>query len=179
MKASTFRNLLLLVLIVFAASCKKESAANDSDSYVKFKLNGKWVTYKALGELGPDLSDPSKTDFVVNGNSDDNKGNFSFSVQVDGPNLKVGTYNSDQYPQSYVTVDYMITIDASTIKDYAIDDVPGQAPSKYTINLTSISPTQLKGNFTGNYLYDSFNSDDPDGGVVKITEGEFQVKRID
>ncbi|HEY5371912.1 MAG TPA: hypothetical protein VIJ75_23260 [Hanamia sp.] len=48
----------------------------------------------------------------------------------------------------------------------------------YIVTITSITPTQIKGTFTGNYLYDDSNSDDPDGGIVNITEGEFQVKRV-
>ena len=179
MKKNVLSKLLLLLLVLGIASCKKDSTTSPatSDSYVKFNVNGNWVTYKGLGELGPDLDDATKTDLVISGNSDDNKNNFSISVQVDGSNLNTGSYSSDQYPQSFVTVDYMISPDASTIKDYDIDDALGNEPSKYIVTLTSVSSTQIKGTFSGNYLYDSFNSDDADKGIVQITEGTFQLKR--
>ena len=175
MKKNTLYKFLFLALVLIISSCKKDAASTDNNSYIKFNLNGKSITYKALGELGPDNFDATKTDLVINGNSDDSKNNFSLSVQVDGPKLSTGIYSSDQY---FITADYMLTVDPSTIKDYGIDDAIGKDPSKYTVNITSITSTQIKGTFTGNYLYDSFNSDDPDGGIVYITNGEFQVKRI-
>lgn len=64
------------------------------------------------------------------------------------------------------------------MKYYEIDDALGLAPSKYTVNITSITPTQIKGTFEGNYLYDNFSSGDTDGGIAYITEGQFQLKRI-
>ncbi len=75
-------------------------------------------------------------------------------------------------------VDYLLNPDPSTAKYYDITDAPDKDPSKYIVNITSITPTQIKGTFTGNYLYDNFSSDDPDGGIVNITEGSFQVKRV-
>lgn len=178
MKRNTLSKLLLLLLIVVAASCKKDSTPSDNDSYVKFKLNGSSVTYKGLGELGPDLGDASKTDLGVNGYSNDKKSSFSISIQIDGSDFKPGTYSSDQYPQYYMIVDFLLTPDPSTAKYYDITDALDKDPSKYIVTITSITPTQIKGTFTGNYLYDDSNSDDPDGGIVNITEGEFQVKRV-
>lgn len=141
-------------------------------------MNGNWVTLAGLGELGPDLGDASLTDLGVNGYSEDGKNTFSISVQVSGPNFNPGTYSSDKYPEYYMIVDYSENPDINTIRWYEIEDASNQPPSKYTVNITSITPTQIKGNFTGNYLYDNSLSTDPDGGIVYITEGEFQVKRV-
>lgn len=179
MEKNTLGKLLFLLLILVATSCKKDSTPSDNDSYVKFKLNGNWVTYKALGEIGPDLGDATKTDIGVDGYSDDKKNAFSISIQIDGSDFKTGTYLSDQYPQYYVIVDFTSNPDPSTDKYYEISNAIDNNPSKYIVNITSITPTQIKGTFTGNYLYDSFHDDnDPDGGIVYITEGEFQVKRV-
>ncbi|HET7116604.1 MAG TPA: hypothetical protein VFI29_08945 [Hanamia sp.] len=179
MKKNTIRNLVFLVFVIIVASCKKDATSSDNDSYVKFKLNGNWVTYKGLGELGPDLGDASKTDLGVNGYSDDKKSSFSISIQIDGSDFKTGTYSSDQYLQYYMIVDFTSNPDPSTAKYYEISDAIDNNPSKYIVNITSITPTQIKGTFTGNYLYDSFHDDnDPDGGIVYITEGQFQVKRV-
>lgn len=145
---------------------------------MKFKLNGDWVTYQAVGELGPDLLDETLTDLGVTGYSKDNKNTFDISIQVDGTKFSTGTYSSDKYPEYHMIISYLVNPDPSTMKYYEIDDALNQSPSKYTVNITSITPTQLKGTFSGNYLYDNNNSSDPDGGITKITEGEFQVKRI-
>jgi hypothetical protein len=77
-----------------------------------------------------------------------------------------------------VIVSLTLNPDPNTIKDYEAEDAANNAPSKFVISITSITSTQIKGTFTGNYLYDDFSSSDPDGGVVPVTEGEFQVKRI-
>ncbi len=171
-----FHKLLLLSLVFVVFSCKKDSHSTDSDSYVKINVNGNWVTYKGLGELGPDLDDPTKIDLTISGVSADNKNNFSISIQLDGNNFPTGTYSSDQ-SQYWMPIDFM-TGNGSDLKDYDISDVTGMDPSKYTVNITSISSSEITGTFTGNYLYSSFNDTDPDGGIVYITEGEFKVKRI-
>ena len=75
-------------------------------------------------------------------------------------------------------ISFVSNPDPSTAKYYGINDAIDNDPSKYTVNITSITPTQIKGTFTGNYLYSTSNSYDPDGGIVHITEGEFQVKRV-
>lgn len=178
MKRNTPCQFLFLLLIIVFASCKKDSSPSNNDSYIKFKLNGNWVTYKALGELGPDLGDATKTDIGIDGYSDDKKNGFSISIQIDGSDFKTGTYSSDQYPEYYMIVDYLLNPDPSTAKYYDITDAPSKDPSKYIVTITSITPTQIKGTFTGNYLYDDSNSTDPDGGIMNITEGEFQVKRV-
>ncbi len=173
-----FPKLLLLSLVLLAFSCKKDSTSSDGDSYVKFKMNGTWITHKGLGELGPDLGDNTKIDFGVTGNSTDGKDIFDISIQLDGNNFPTGNYSSDNYPQQYVLVSFMTNPNPSTMKHYDINDAMGREPSKYVINITSITPTELKGTFTGNYLYDDFSSTDANGGVIQITEGEFKVKRI-
>lgn len=177
MKKFTFSSLLLVALILLFASCKKDPADSNS-SYVKFKKNGEWITYKAVGELGPDLFTASLTDLGVTGYSDDQKNSFDITIQIDVTTFNAGTYSSDQYPDVYMLIDYSENPDPSTIKYYEIDDALNMPPSKYTVIISSITSTTIKGTFTGNYLYDSSYDDDADGGIVKITEGEFQVKRI-
>lgn len=178
MKIKFFHRLLLLSLVFVAFSCKKDSnsTSSGSDSYVKIKMNGNWITYKGLGELGPDLDDNTKIDLTISGASTDNKDNFSISIQLDGNNFPTGTYSSDE-TQYWMPIDFM-TDTGSSLKDYDISDAMGMDPSKYTVNITSITSSEIKGTFTGNYLFSSFNDTDPDGGIVYITEGEFKVKRI-
>ena len=166
-----------MAFILLFASCKKDSTDSNS-SYVKFKKNGEWITYKALGELGPDLGDATLTDLGVTGYSDDKKNGFDITIQVKGTAFNTGSYSSDNYPDVYMPISYSENPDASTVKYYDIEDALNMPPSKYVVNISSITSTTITGTFTGNYLYDSFSADDADGGIVKITEGEFQVKRV-
>lgn len=177
MKKITSLVFTLFLFALFTASCKKTSNENN-DSYVKFKMNGTWINYKGLGELGPDLGDDTKTDLGITGYSKDNKNVLDISIQVDGSGFNTGLYSSDKYPEYYMIVDYSENPDPSTMKWYEIDDALNQPPSLFTVHISSITPTQIKGTFTGNYLYDNNLADDADGGIVRITEGVFQVKRI-
>ena len=171
--------LLILLLALLFFSCKKESnSPNTPDSYVKIKKDGNWITYAAVGELGVDLDDDTKTNFSISASSTDQKEFFSTDIQIEGSNLPTGTYSSDVYSPYFVLVNYALTPDPSTIKNYSNDDAPNKGTSKYVINITSITSTELSGTFTGNYLYDDFSSADANGGVVQITEGEFKVKRL-
>ena len=164
-----FRILTLLLPILFLISCGKD---ND-DYFVKLKINGNWVTWKTVaGELGPDLANSSKTDLGVTANDDAMTQVFDISIQVDGSNFNTGTYDSDNL-NYWVVVNYLSGANTANLKFYDISDAPTGPGSKYLVNVTSITDTELRGTFTGNYLYN--HSDDES---IQITEGEFKVKRI-
>lgn len=176
MRNKLFCTLLLSGLLICFVSCKKDSADANPDSYLKFKKNGTWVTYShALGELGPDLYNSAKTDFGVSAFSDDMTEIFDFTIQIDGSNFTTGTYSSDNYPTHYVNFSFITGANTSNMHNFEIDDGLANETSKYIIRVTSITPTHLTGTFTGNYLYDNFADD---SGILRITEGEFNVKRI-
>ena len=165
-----FRWLTVLVPVFLFLSCKKN---NDSDYYVKLKINGNWVTWTTVaGELGPDLGNSTKTDFGVTANDDSQQNVFDFTIQIDGSNFNTGTYTSDN-PSYLMVVDYLKDANTPNMKLYQIADATGRPSSKYTINVTSITSTELRGNFTGNYLTE-INTDQ----TIDITEGEFKVRRI-
>ena len=164
----------VILLMISGVSCKKDSDA--PAYYFKFKLDGNWVTYKTVaGEYGPDLADPNFTDLAVTAWSDDQKDIFSLAIQVDGPNLPTGTYDSDN-PDYWTPIDWMTGANTAAMRAFHISDEPTMAPSKYTITITSITDTELRGSFTGNYLYDDMATD-PNDAVRLITEGEFVAKR--
>jgi hypothetical protein len=164
-----FRLLTLLLPILFLISCGKD----DDDYFVKLKINGNWVTWKTVaGELGPDLATPSKTDLGVTANDDALSQVFDISIQVDGPDFNTGTYVSDNL-NYWVVIDYVSGANTSNMKFYNISDAPTGPGSLYTVNITSITDTELRGTFTGNYLYN--HADDES---IQITEGEFKVKRV-
>lgn len=178
MKLSIIPKLFFLFVVFAITSCKKEANKDNIDSYLKFKMNGQWITYQAVGELGPDLMTPSKTDLGVTGWSDDKTTTFDLSIQIDGSDFKTGSYSTDD-SRYYMVINYLyFPADVSKVRNYENEDAYGKEPCKYTIKITSITPDRIKGTFTGNYLYDYFHDDDPDGGILNITEGEFHVKRI-
>ena len=163
--------LTLLIVLLILAGCKKDS--NDSDYYAKLKINGNWVTWKtAAGELGPDLANPAKTDFGVTANDDALQTIFDFTIQIDGANFNTGTYSTDNL-NYWVVVNYMTNANTANMKLYDVADATGRPASKYVINVSSITSTELRGTFTGNYLYDQTNDQ-----TVDITEGEFKVRRV-
>ena|SRR5689334_15374474 len=163
---------LLIVTIVFAYLFSSCSKSNSSPSaYLKLKINGTWVTYNyALSELGPDLSNPAKTDLAVSANNKSQTEVFGISIQSDNQ-ITTGTYASDDL-RYFIVVDYMTTTN-NDLRDWSNDDVSNKPPSKYTITITSITDKEIKGTFTGNYVSEFITED-----VKEITEGEFSAPRI-
>jgi hypothetical protein len=162
--------LTLLTALLFLMGCKKDN--NDPDYYVKLKINGNWVTWKTVaGELGPDFANATKTDFGVTANDDASTQVFDLTIQVDGPNFNTGTYVSDNL-NYWVVISYVSGANTANMKYYDIQDASNRPASKYTINVTSITDTELRGTFTGNYLL-NYTDDE----TIDITEGEFKVRR--
>ena len=173
MKKITSLYLLILCSLCFSiGSCKKDSAKENTDSeyYVKFKMNGNLITWKdGLAELGADLDDNTKTNFSFVGNNLEHNQMFGISFQVDGSTISQGTYSSDDY---FMPIDYS-TGSGNNMKWYSMQT--NQTPySSYTITLSNISNTTIKGHFTGNFLVNDSDENDK----VSITEGEFFLKRI-
>lgn len=173
MKKVTSLYLLIICSLCFSiVSCKKDSAKENEDSeyYVKFKMDGTWITWtNGLAELGPDLDDNTKTNFSFIGHNPGGSEMFGISFQVDGSAISQGTYSSDDY---YMPIDYT-TGSGNNMKWYSMQT--NQAPySSYTVTLSAITNTTIKGNFTGNFLVNDSDENDK----VSITEGDFFLKRI-
>lgn len=169
MKSTKVSAFLLIALTLLFSACKKISG-NDPEYFLKFKLNGNWVTHTAaVGELGPDLADDSYTDLGITGNSDNGNEVFDIGIQVAGSNFSTGTYNTDDH-----TVFISYVINSPALKFYTLGSVDGQPDSRYTVTITSITDDTIKGTFTGNYLEDGSVGD----ATVEVTEGEFVVPRI-
>jgi hypothetical protein len=172
MKTSSLKIIVLLLTILSFYSCKKDSSGT-SGYYVKFKLNGNWVTWKTVvGELGPDLGNPAKTDLGVTANDDAQNNVLDISIQIDGSNFATGTYASDN-SNYWVVMSYLKGANTANMNYFDIQDAASGPASKYIINVTSITDTEIRGTFTGNYLF-SYDSQES----MNITEGEFRVRRI-
>lgn len=165
---------LLLAIVIFAlfCSCKKNTYTEiQSDFYLKFKLNGKWVTWtKVLGELAPYVADKSKTDLSVTGQSDDNKAVLDISVQVDGSAINTGSYSSDDYRLPIIYANG----GGDNTDSYTLGSVDGRDRSHYVVTITSITENTITGTFSGNYLESEYN----ENASVEITEGQFKVHRL-
>lgn len=169
MKFRSLKTLVLLLAVFSFFSCKKSS---DTNYYVKLKINGNWVTWKTvIGELGPDLGDPTKTDFGVTANDDAMKDVFDISIQVDGSTFNTGSYDSD-ITTYQVLISYTKDATGASAKYFDIEDAGTGTPSRYLVSVSSITGTTLKGTFTGNYLFDFVS-----GESMNITDGEFYVRR--
>src|SRR5688572_1644440 len=171
MKRYSFKTLVLLLAAFTFFSCNKDK--DEDGYYVKLKINGNWVTWKTVaGELGPDFADASKTDLGVTANDDSGQDIFDITIQVNGTTFNTGSYSSDN-TNYIVYVDYADNIGTTSARYYDITSAPSMPESKYTVNITSITDTELRGTFTGNYLYDYFEEE-----TFAVTEGEFRVRRV-
>jgi len=158
------------VLLLASTGCKKNNNnVPISQYYLKIKIEGNWVTWKnSLAEIGPDLDNPTKTNFSFQGASDDNKEGFGMSLQVNGSSITNVTYSSDDY---IMPGEYTINENGSTTRYQLSDNGPF---SKYTITITSITATEVKGNFAGNFFVNTAINTQ----TIAITEGEFFLKRV-
>lgn len=162
----------VIAVLILSLSCSKTSSFRESESdfFLKFKINGNWVTWtKVLGELAPHLADASKTDLSVTGQSDDKKAVLDITIQVDGSAVKAGSYSSDEYrlPIIYAS-------GGGTATDsYTLGSIEGRDQSRYTVTITSITETTISGTFAGNYL----ESEMQENSAIEITEGQFMVLR--
>ena len=171
MKTNSLRILALLLAAFTFFSCNKNK--DDNDYFVKLKIEGNWVTFKTvMGEKGPDLSDPSYTNVGITANDDAMKDVFDIAIQVDGPDFPVTTYDSDNMTYQLIM---SYTKDAVTpnFKHFDIRPSDGRPNSRYLVTISSITDTEIRGSFNGNYLHDYQSDTD-----MNITEGEFFVKRI-
>lgn len=161
---------LVALLGILLTACKKNSDGG-SDYYFKMKVNGNWVTYdQAECELGPDLGDPSLMDFVVNGGNQNEI--MSIAVQSSAA-IVPGSYNTASVSTYTMLADYW-KINGSDIQVFDHYGPGTGTDPLYTLNITSITETEIRGNFTGNYLYNSSEDE-----TINITEGEFVALRID
>ncbi len=159
----------LISLLLF--SCKKEK--KDRPYYhFSFKLNGNWTTWsQGVADIKPDELDNSKTNLILNATSDDQKEIFDINIQTDGPDFNAIQYTTDN--PAYITYISYVKQSATDIEFYAVETAAGRDESVYQVNITSITDTEVRGTFTGNYLYENHVDQ-----TASIKEGEFVLPRI-
>lgn len=166
------RLLLTGFMAICLLSCKK-SEEHAADYYVTFKNNDTWVTWNnALGEIGKDLADDSKINLGVSAHNEDFSEVLDLTIQAGKEALSPGVYHSDDHFTQIVYTDHFGDRDGGL---YTME-APGSGPhSNYTIHITDITPSTVRGRFSGNFLTGKAGSEIR---TTAITEGEFFVRRI-
>jgi hypothetical protein len=172
MKTLYAKSFVLLALCsLFLISCKKDSSG-ESTYYVKFKMNGNWITWqKAMGEVANDPSNPNQTGFTLSAQNDANTELLNIGVTVNSNSLATGTYSPDN---SFLSLSYMKNVNTSNITTYTGGGFLGGGDTRYEVTITAVTDKVVKGSFTGTFLRNM--ADDTD--IVNITEGEFVLERV-
>ena len=157
------------ILLTVHFSCKKESANSQSQYYVKIKQDGNWINFPYIsGQLSPSLYAPSLTELGITGQ--DNGLTERFVIWLLGPTISTGTYDTDNQSLIAISISY-ITQETTSPRVHTV--APNTvASSRYIVKINSITPTEIEGSFTGNFLYDRSND-----VTLNITEGQFKLKR--
>ena len=164
------RLLFLFVCSIIVFSCSKDSSDNDTDYYFKFKMDGKWITWKeALAELATQSGETSLA--LSSRNAAASEYIYVLINPNNGGNLVPGTYTPDN---SLLKVSYVKHISSTDFDNYSDDAFGSPADTRYEFTITSVTDKTIKGTFRGNYLTHDFDDDDK----LNITEGEFSMQRI-
>ncbi len=160
----------LLTIFVTIVGCKKDASDPEGEYFLNITIDGNQVTWKSVvAELGPDLDNASYNNFGLMATSPDRKETFSFNFQQEDGAIVPGTYGSGDY---FMPVDY-IDERGSPMKLYGMQKSI-QPYSVYSITITSITETLIKGTFQGNFLVNNHDNTEQ----VTITEGSFSARRI-
>ncbi|HSZ86308.1 MAG TPA: hypothetical protein VK787_09770 [Puia sp.] len=164
--------ILFLFFIVVSTSCKKNSASNGK-YYVTFKVNDtfiKWTNHIFV-DISPDLADTSQINLDFNSTSNNMDTAFFIDLTIGGKTIPAATYTySYNFNDTVLYTDYNLGNNDPTKPDFDIEDVGGMPAPTFVLTITSITSTEVKGTFTGNYLA-SYASGPP--VTLSITDGEF------
>lgn len=162
MKNQLIRTVLSAVVIsALFLSCGKEKEA---DYFIRFKVDGQTIEFKKAGFVVEQSADPDKIYIIIGARSTDLKSIFTVDVEVP-KELAPGTYDSEN---DMLALGY--GVNGSPSMYYTMWPVSTDPDPHYVLTVTSISETEIRGHFTGNFLADE------DGNIAALTEGEFVAK---
>jgi hypothetical protein len=171
MKYSPFRLLALILIIIIAVPSCSKNKDDDKKYYFKYKENGSLVTWENASFAQTYSAASNMMIFNVLGskNLPNTSSNEAVSIIILNPgnSFPAGSYSTTTHSME---IGYHVVADPSTPTppDWVSDDAPGEPFSQYTVIITSINNKEVRGTFTGNYLYNSTTNN-----VNRITEGEF------
>lgn len=160
-----FRILVAALLIpgLFQSCTKEKETTYD----IKIKRNGEWKTFTRAGFIIEQTGDPNKIYLSVAGRSQDLKEIFILGVEVP-VDPQPGTFNTEN---DMVELGY--GFNGSPAMYYTMWPVASKPLPNFTLTITSISDTEVRGHFTGNYLADE------EENFIEVTEGEFVAKKTE
>lgn len=157
------------IVSIFATSCIKKN--NDPEKFLKVKIDGNWVTYEqTLADISPNMTDPQKMDLTIYAGQPDNY----ISVGLRNiPEIAEGSYTTGN--GGYTLFVSARQTESGTTSDYHSSFYFGPDPvPSYTLNITSLSNTEIRGTITGNFL--PHMSEDE---KLMLTEAEFVMELND
>jgi len=165
-------SLLLFSILLALSACDKEPPA-DNKNTLSYKKDGVTETMiPVYCSIKPNVSIPTKTDFVLTARTSDFRSDLAITVQVNG-GFTTGTYetviDSGNYP---AIADYFVDQGQPNERDFTIENAPAKPNCRFTVTITSIESTLVKGTFSANYLYDPAHNES-----IIISEGSFVAKR--
>jgi len=153
----------IVITGLFFASCKKSS--NEPVYFFNAKIEGSWVTYKdAKFTIAPNASDSSISDLHIIAGTEQN--NISI-VMESTVNYGMGSFNTTDSTPYNMRVS-LFKDDGNYLKVYGTDGSGTGTQPYYVVTITSITPTEIRGTISGNYLYDGYDAES-----INFTEGEF------
>jgi hypothetical protein len=159
------------VAFISFVSCKKEK---DRVYDFNLRVNGAVVLlHQATCRLGPDTLNPAHTDFRLTAATFDSAKALTIDIHKNDVKLQSGQYISPGTGYTLL-VNYYENLPGS-IKNYSIGDAPGKGTSQYTVNITEINASYIKGTITGNYLTNKFSGNNE---TVEVADGEFLALRV-
>lgn len=161
----------LLAAVVFSSlflSCSKEKPA---EYFIKFKVDGEEVEFKKAHFIVQPASDPDKIYIIIAGRSTDMKEVFIVDVEVPkepGP----ATFDSET---DMLEFGYGINGTPGTppipARYYTMWPISGEPDPHFTLTITAISETEIRGHFTGTYL-----ATEDGTNTIAVPEGSFVAK---
>jgi hypothetical protein len=158
-----FAILSISLLSIFFASCKK-SGTEQVYSF-KTKIDGNWVTYaNAKFTIAPNSSDSSLTDLLITAGTELSNINIYMSSAT---NYVAGDYNTTS-TSPYIMQLSLFKEENNYLKVFGTTGPGTGTDPYYIVHITSVTPTEIRGTITGNYLYDGYDAES-----INLTEGEF------
>ncbi len=162
---------IALLILLSIAGCKKKDLVEEKKYEVSFHRDGIKEEFSPFFcTIQPHTTMPGKTEFMLAAQSISQTDHLGITIVVTG-DLQVGRYESTTSNHT-VTADYFKNVGLANERDYTIDHAPTTVNSAFTVDITGLDSKEVRGTFTGNYLYDR-----PNNESTIITEGNFVVKR--
>jgi len=147
-------------------SCNKEKEAR---YFIRFKVNGEWVYFTSAGFLIQDSGNPDTRYISIAGRSKDLQTVFLIGGEMPA-DPQPGTYDTENDALEFGYATEAGPNNNNETVYYTMYPVAGKPNPHFVLHVTSMTETEIRGNFTGNYLADE------EENFVDVTEGEFVVR---